>query len=225
MTPIKIVKRAIEMGLSMIAITDHNSAENVSAVIAAARDKDLYVIPGIEITSAEEAHIIGLFCSIENALSMQEIIFEKLQPGENKEDLFGMQVIADEFDNVDGFNKRLLIGATTIQIEKIVELIHQFNGLAVPAHIDRESYSIISQLGFIPENLNIDAIEISYNLSLQSARNHFQELEKFPFITSSDSHDLGDIGKCQTNLFVEKAEIGELKKALKESDGRKIIYE
>lgn len=225
MTPIKIVRKAIEMGLSMIAITDHNSAENVSAVIAAARDTDLYVIPGIEITSTEEAHIIGLFSSVENALSMQEIIFEKLQPGENKEDLFGMQVIADEFDNVEGFNKRLLIGATTIQIEKIVELIHQFSGLAIPAHIDRESYSIISQLGFIPQNLNIDAIEISYNLNLQSARNQFNELEEIPFITSSDSHDLEDIGKCQTNLLVAKADIGELIKALRGNDGRKIIYE
>lgn len=225
MTPIKIVRKAIEMGLSMIAITDHNSAENVSAVIAAARDTDLYVIPGIEITSTEEAHIIGLFSSVESALSMQEIIFEKLQPGENKEDLFGMQVIADEFDNVEGFNKRLLIGATTIQIEKIVELIHQFSGLAIPAHIDRESYSIISQLGFIPQNLNIDAIEISYNLNLQSARNQFNELEEIPFITSSDSHDLEDIGKCQTNLLVAKADIGELIKALRGNDGRKIIYE
>lgn len=225
MTPVKIVRKALEMGLSMIAITDHNSAENVSAVIAAARDTELYVIPGIEITSTEEAHIIGLFSSVENALSMQEIIFEKLQPGENKEDLFGMQVIADEFDNVEGFNKRLLIGATTIQIEKIVELIHQFDGLAIPAHIDRESYSIISQLGFIPQNLSIDAIEISYNLNLQSARNQFNELEKIPFITSSDSHDLEDIGKCQTSLLVAEANIGELIKALRGNDGRKIIYE
>jgi predicted metal-dependent phosphoesterase TrpH len=225
MTPVKIVKTAIERGLSMIAITDHNSAENVAAVIAAACSVDLNVIPGIEITSAEEAHIVGLFCSVESALSMQEIIFENLQPGENDEDLFGIQVIADEFDNVEGINKRLLIGATTIQIERIVELIHTFNGLAIPAHIDRESYSIISQLGFIPENLNIDAIEISQNLSLGDARNHFKELERFPFITSSDSHDLGDIGKSRTNLLVEKAGMEELKKALKNCDGRKIIYE
>lgn len=225
MTPIKIVREALDRGLSMIAITDHNSAENVPAVMAVARDKNLCVIPGLEITSSEEAHIIALFNSPESALSMQEIVFQNLLPGENDEDLFGIQVIADEFDNVDGINKRLLIGATTLTIDTIVQLIHEQNGMAIPAHIDRESYSIISQLGFIPPDLDIDAIEISSNITLKKARELFQEANTFAVVTSSDSHDLSTIGRSKTKLLVQKATFAELKMALKNEKGRKIIYE
>ena len=225
MTPIQIVREALAQGLSMIAITDHNSAENVPAVMAVAREKNLCVIPGLEITSSEEAHIVALFNSPEDAHSMQEIVFQNLLPGENDEDLFGIQVIADEFDNVDGINTRLLIGATTLTIEAIVQHIHERNGMAIPAHIDRDSYSIISQLGFIPPDLDIDAIEISSNITLKRARELFQEANTFSVVTSSDSHDLSTIGKSKTKLLVQKATFEELKMAIKNEKGRKIIYE
>lgn len=223
MTPVKIVNESIKKGLSMIAVTDHNSAENVQAVMSVAHDMDLCVIPGMEITTSEEAHIIGLFESNDKAKLMQDIVFEKLQPGENDEDLFGIQVIANEFDEVEGFNNRLLIGGTSLNLNQAVDYIHQFNGLAIAAHIDRDSYSIISQLGFIPNDLEIDAVEISRNTNLKDAVDIFKEYKRFPFITSSDSHVLEDIGIRNSRLQVEQINFNELRMALIKADGRKVI--
>jgi predicted metal-dependent phosphoesterase TrpH len=167
MTPGNIIQGACEKNLAIIAITDHNSAENTAAVIAAARQTALCVIPGIEVTTQEEAHIVGLFESAEGALSMQELVYQNLQPGKNDEDTFGIQVMANELDEVEGINERLLIGATSLGVEQVVDGIHERQGLAVAAHIDRESFSLISQLGLIPEGLNLDALEISKRITLQ----------------------------------------------------------
>lgn len=223
MTPQKIVKESLKKNLSIIAITDHNSAQNVDAVIRVARNSDLYVIPGIEVTTSEEAHVIALFETVEAAISMQNIIFDHLLPGENDENLFGMQVIANEFDEVEGFNNRLLIGSTTLNINRVVSSIHQYGGLAIASHIDRESFSIIGQLGFIPEDLECDALEISRRMKLHEARIKFREYKNYSFIVSSDAHDLVDIGVCSTSFFLEHATFDEIRKAIEARDGRMIL--
>ncbi|MBI5188431.1 MAG: PHP domain-containing protein, partial [Nitrospirae bacterium] len=152
-TPYRIVEKAASLGLNIIAICDHNSAENVEVAKRVAKEKGINAISGIEITSSEEVHILGLFGDIEDALKMQDIVYENLQLGENDEEVFGMQVIVNEKDEVLDFNKRLLIGATRLSVNKIVETIHSLGGLAIAAHIDREGFGIIGQLGFIPPEL------------------------------------------------------------------------
>ena len=224
MTPLKIVEKAISLGLGMIAITDHNSGENVPAVIAAAKKSGLCVIPGMEITTMEEAHILGLFGSADAALEMQDVVFNSLQKGENNEDLFGMQVISNEFDEVEGYNKRLLIGATSLAISEVVDRIHSFGGIAIAAHIDRGSFSIVSQLGFIPPDLKLDAVEVSCRIDLSAARKSYSEYSWIPFITSSDSHQLEDIGRVYTELEVMDNSFEELCEALRGKAGRRIIY-
>jgi len=222
MTPIKIVRQSITMGLSIIAITDHNSAENVAAVTAAARGTGLYVIPGIEITTAEEVHLLGLFESCQTALQMQDIVFEHLMPGENDEKLFGMQVIANEYDEVEGFNKRLLIGSTSLDVNRTIDCIHRHNGIAIFSHIDREVNSVIGQLGFIPAGMPIDGIEISRYTDIDRAHARFSEYERYPFITSSDSHELPDIGSASTKFLLAGLNFDEVRMALTGTDGRKI---
>ena len=145
MLPEEIVSRAKSQGLDVIAICDHNSAENVVAVRRAGEKEQLPVIGGIEITSREEVHLLALFDSDDGLFLTQEIIYDSL-PGENEEEVFGEQVIVDERGNVVDVSTRLLIGATTLVIEKVVETVHRFGGLAIASHIDRPSYSIISQL-------------------------------------------------------------------------------
>ncbi len=223
MTPGNIIQEACEKNLAIIAITDHNSAENTAAVIAAARQTALYVIPGIEVTTREEAHIVGLFDRVEGALSMQELVYQNLQPGENDENTFGIQVMANEFDEVEGINKRLLIGATALGVEEVVDGIHQRHGLAVAAHIDRESFSLISQLGLIPEGLNLDALEISKRITLQQAQAQFGEDLGFPFITASDAHRLEEIGGTLTRFQMAYPDMGELRLALAGRKGRKVL--
>jgi len=223
MTPTKIVRQALKKNLAMIAVTDHNSAENTPAVIAAARDTDLFVVPGIEVTTSEEAHIVALFEKVENALSMQALIYDSLQAGENDEDVFGIQVVANEFDEVEGINKRLLIGATGLSVAKVVEAIHDREGLAIAAHIDRGSYSLVGQLGFIPQDLELDAIEISRHMTLSDARARFKGYEGFPFITSSDAHFPDEIGVRPTLLQLARPDMAELRLALAGREGRKVL--
>ncbi len=224
MTPKKIVAAALKKGLSLIAVTDHNSAENTGAVQSVAEGSGLTVLPGMEINTAEEVHLVALFESVKIALEMQELVFSNLMAGENDENLFGVQVIATADDEVDGFNKRLLIGATSLTVNAAVEAVHSLGGLAVAAHIDREMNSILSQLGFIPPDLPLDGVEVSSRIDITAARERFTEYERFPFLTSSDSHELNTIGSVSTRLLVEVPSFKELALTLRGTDGRMVVY-
>jgi len=178
----------------------------------------------MEINSSEEVHILGFFGDMADAFSMQSVVYENLQPGENDEDAFGMQVLVNEEEEVLGFNKRLLIGATNLSVNRIVELIHSFNGLAVASHIDREGFGIIGQLGFIPEGVEFDALEISCRTTMDEANARFGLYRNFPWITSSDAHRLEDIGRRTTGFVMEHATFDEMRLAIKGIDNRKISF-
>ena len=222
MSPHAIVERARHADLNIIAICDHNSCENVAATRKASLNTDLVVLAGIEIASKEEVHTLGLFDNEKETLKVQEIVYDNL-PGENDEETFGYQVVANEKDEVLGYNKRLLIGATTLSLEEIVNLIHSFNGLAIASHIDREAFSIIGQLGFIPKGLALDGLEISPRIGIKEAREKFPQIGDYPLITSSDAHTLGDIGKSSTTFLMEEVSIKEMKMALAGREGRKVV--
>lgn len=220
MSPTTIVKRAKACGVHILGICDHNSAENVPAALEAARRHGVHVLPGMEVTSSEEVHILALFGAQEPVLQLQEIVYQHL-PGENDEETFGMQVIANADDEVLGFNQRLLIGATMIRVEEIVKTICSLGGLAIAAHIDRESFSIISQLAFIPDNLALDALEISPALSYEDAVRRYSP--SLPLIHSSDAHKEDEIGRSCTHFLLEEVSIGEIRKALRGQEGRIIL--
>ncbi|MCK4526365.1 PHP domain-containing protein [candidate division WOR-3 bacterium] len=219
-SPKRVVEKALELNIDIIGICDHNSAENVQAAKNAGAKKKITVLAGMEITSVEEVHIIALFDKTQDILKLQDIIYEKLPPEENKEEFFGQQIIVNEFDEVEGYNKKLLIGATTLTLKEIVSEIQRFGGLAIAAHIDRESYSVIGQLGFIPEDLEFDALELSPNISQSVAINRFPGIEKFPMISSSDAHFLQDIGKATTSFLINEPKINEILMAFKKKAGR-----
>ncbi len=223
MSPKRIVQTALRKELDIIAVCDHNSAENVSATMAAARETHLTVIPGMEITSAEEAHIIALFPTYDAAHAMQDLIYQHLTPGENDAAVFGEQIVANELDEVEGYNKRLLIAATALPVGAIVGEIHRLNGAAIASHIDREAYSIIGQLGFIPEDLELDALEISPLLSMREACTKFPQITEYTLISSSDAHYLNDIGKATTQLMIEGPTLEEIQKALRGCDKRSVL--
>ena len=223
MTPRAVVEKAASRGIDVIAVCDHNSVENAGVTESLAKERGVSVIPGIEVTSMEEVHILGLFGDVEDAERMQDAVYGSLQPGENDEDKFGMQVVANEVDEVVGFNKRLLIGATGLSVEKVVDLIHDFGGLAVASHIDREGFGIIGQLGFIPPNVAFDALEISSRITISEAVKTFSAYRHIPWLTSSDAHALEDIGRRTTGLFMYHCTFGEFSLALKGTAGRGII--
>ena len=179
MHPAALVDAAVRAGLDIVAVCDHNSAENAGAVQRAGISAGLAVIPGMEITSAEEVHILGLLPDLEAAMALQSKIYRSL-PGRNDENTFGMQVIANEFAEVLGFNDHLLSGATTLSLEDVVDAIHDVDGLAVASHVDREGFGIIGQLGFIPPGLALDAIEVSQRMPMPLARAAFAPKGEYP---------------------------------------------
>ena len=221
MSPKGILTAAKKKELDIIGICDHNSSENSLAVMNAARKMNISVFPGMEVTSQEEVHVLALFDEIENSLKLQKFVYKNL-PGENDEKAFGMQVVVNEKEEVLGFNNKLLIGATTIPLEEVIRLIHSFNGIAIASHIDRESFSIIGQLGFIPDNLELDALEISPNITFKEARKRYAN--HYPITCSSDAHFPDDIGKRFTSFLLEDSTLAEIKKALKNKNGRRLIH-
>jgi PHP family Zn ribbon phosphoesterase len=225
MSPAAIVRTAIEKAIDIIAITDHNSAENIVSAQKVAEHKNVAVLAGMEITSSEEAHILALLDDVEDIYKLQDMVYNKLQPGENNERLFGEQIVANENDEVLAFNKRLLIGATSLSAHEIVEAIHSLGGIAVASHVDREAFSVISQLGFIPEDLQFDALEISPNTNKEKAEFSFSGYRFLPWITSSDAHWLRDMGRRTTNFYMHEPTIQEMRLALRSIDGRKVEWE
>jgi PHP family Zn ribbon phosphoesterase len=224
--PRAIVRKAARQGLDVIGICDHNSSENVPAVVDAARDTNaqLKVLPGMEVTSKEEVHILALFDSLDRAWRLQEIVYERL-PGENDVEAFGPQVVVNADHDVLGFNKRLLAGATEMSVEQVVDSIHNLDGLAVASHVDREAFGIIAQLGFIPAELPLDALEVSRHLSLAEVRCRFPQYSHYTFVRFSDAHNLEDIGTTSTSFLLNVATAGEIRKALRGEDGRRVVVE
>ena len=225
MSPRRIVEKAVEKGLDMIAVCDHNSAENARAAAAAGKQYQVTVIPGMEITSSEEVHLLALFDQPATLLKLQATVYKHLPTGKNREDIFGEQIIANEWDEVDGFNQRLLMSAVSLTLKELVEKIHRLGGLAILAHIDREVFGVFGQLGFLPENLEPDALEISAQITPTQAVAQFPGIETYTLISSSDAHGLEEIGKRTTTFLLEAPTLGEIRKAFRKQDGRNVMID
>lgn len=222
MHPAGLVSAAVRATLDAVAVCDHNSAENIAATQRAGRSEGLSVIPGMEVTSEEEVHILGLFPDLESALAMQSRVYRSL-PGRNDPDVFGMQVVADEFAQVLGFNECLLSGATTMSVERVVSLIHDVGGVAVASHVDRERFGIIGQLGMIPAGLALDGLEVSTRTSLPAARARYAREGDCPLLCNSDAHEPKDVGRALTYMLLQEPTPAEVRMALAGRNGRTIL--
>jgi len=219
MLPTAITKQAKEKGLDVVSICDHNSAENVLAVRKAGQREGVQVLGGMEICSSEEVHILVFFDDDDALFEMQNIVGNHLF-GENDEKYFGQQLIVDEYDRVVGSTKKLLIGSTTLSVDEIVELVHGLGGLAVGSHVDRDSFSIIAQLGFIPEELSLDALELSWRAESSEVNNY--KSYGLPLVKSSDAHFLSDVGKVNTTFLLSSPLFSEVALAFRGIEGRTI---
>jgi len=224
MSPREVVSAALARGLDLIGVCDHNSAENVLAVKKAGERNGLMVLGGMEVASAEEAHILVFFDDDGDLLGFQDFIYRNLA-GRNDEHSFGLQVIADDEDGVSGFCDKLLIAATALPAQEIVAKARAAKGesLVIAAHVDREAFSIIGQLGFIPPELALDAVEVSAHATADALRERFPDCRDYPVITGSDAHCPEEIGRRFTAFTVEDGTAAEIKKALHGKDGRKAV--
>jgi PHP family Zn ribbon phosphoesterase len=215
MTPLRIVRRALEIGLDMIAVSDHNSAANAAVAMELGRQAGLSVLPALEISSREEAHVLAVFGSIEHALSMQESVYADLPEG--PEGRSEWQVLVNEQDEVLGFERRMLLGATSKTLEELVNEIRTCGGLAIASHVDREAFSVMSQFGFVPGDVIFEGFEV---LEASRAQQGTVLHPDVPWVSNSDAHRLADIGLRATVLEAESPEFSELALALRGEGGR-----
>ena len=211
MTPNNIVNMALINELDVIAITDHNSCKNVEAVIKAAEETGLLVIPGMEIESREEIHIVALFFCPIDVYNVQDVIYQHLPRQKNTEKVFGKQLLFNAEDDIVGVEDKLLTFATDLSINEVFQLVRSHNGVPILAHIDRKSYSVISNLGSIPENLQAKTLEISMYSNCETFAEIYSD---YQLIQNSDAHELGYIGVCQNFIETDNKSITSILKKL-----------
>lgn len=215
MSPSRIIKRAAEEEINVLAITDHNSTFHCRLFTELGAKENIFILPGVELNSKEEIHCLAFFEDILKADVFQGFIDKHLPKIKNRPELFGEQFIVDENENILKEVEWLLISALDVTIDEIEAEVHKLNGIFIPAHIDRKSNSILSNLGFIPDYLNIDGVELSRRLTQP-----FDIPEKYSLIRGSDAHVPEDIGKGYTELIMKEQTFDELRKALKKESGR-----
>lgn len=207
MSPNNIVNMAMINQLDAIAITDHNTCKNCEAVMKVGEEKGLLVIPGIEIECMEEFHLIALFHDIKEAKYIEDMLRNHMPSIENRADIFGEQHILSENDEIIEEEKQLLLTATLLSVYDIVEKVKEIGAIIYPAHIDRTSYSIISNLGFLPEDLLFTALEVSKNASLE---HYIQKYPKHLIVKSSDAHYLQDISERESYILADTISIKDI---------------
>lgn len=225
MTPRLIIQNAVTMGIDMIAITDHNASENVQAALEIAKQYDITVIPGMELQTREEIHVICLFPDLKTLEQWQIIVNEGLPDLKNNEDIFGPQFIVDAQDELIAVDERMLLASVNVSVEDAVARVQRLGGICIAAHVDRPAYSVISQLGFIPDNVSFCALETSRRTMPEDLYKRFPMTQSFPIVTASDAHRLSELVSPKTLLYINEPTFAELKLALQGQNGRKVVVE
>jgi PHP family Zn ribbon phosphoesterase len=194
MSPLAIVERARTVGLTAVALSDHNCGFNLPAFAAVCAQQGMDCLYGVEATSVEEAHVLCLFDQLDAAVEWGRRVYESLPPEPNRPDRFGDQPIIDENEEILGFADKFLISASDYDIGSMVKQVHALDGLCIPAHIDRQVFGMIAQLGFLPDE-PFDAVEITPSGRLKLAGD-------YPVVRNSDAHDLATLGSASTELDV-----------------------
>ena len=219
MTPNNIVNYAKIMGYDVIALTDHNTALNCPAVAKIAEENGITFIPGMELCTSEEVHIICLFYTLEDALNFSEYVKSTMPPIKNKPSVFGEQLICDANDNVIGQEEILLVTASGISTEKVVKKVAEYNGICYPAHIDRSSFSILSNLGTIDEYFGFNCAEIYDILKEDELKKKHPYLERLKILSDSDAHYLENMRIPQQIIDVPENNINAILNYLNKNEG------
>ena len=214
MTPGNIVGMAALKGLQVIAVTDHNSCKNCPPVLKLAEQYDIIALPGMELTTMEEVHALCLFAELQDALRFSEYISSKLMKIPNDDRVFGKQEICNEEDEVIGTEPYLLINATEISFDDLGGLMKEYHGIYLPAHIDKNSNSLLSNLGFIAPEADFMAAEFADITKYDNISNQNAYLKQCNIITNSDAHDLGRINEPVNFLVCESRERADIIKSI-----------
>lgn len=222
MSPANIVSMAVKNGLDIVGITDHNSTKQCELVWKLAQKTDLTVFPGCEMTSREEVHCLGLFEDFDALRVFQDYLDRHLTVIPHNAPIFGYQVVVDEEENILEELDYYLGASLNVSIEEVEQKVHELSGIFIPAHVDRPRNSLFSQLGFIPPELKVDALQISKLADEKNIREKYRIGPDLTIVKFSDAHFPDDLGKTYTNFEMESPTFSEIRMALHEGDGRMV---
>lgn len=188
MSLINIIAKASVAGIEMLAIADHNSIKNVKTAIKTGLYLGITVVPAMELQTSEDIHILCLFENFSDLEKFYNTL--NFMPIENRPEIFGEQLVFDENGKIAETENRFLLSASDIAEYEVHNRVKSFNGVAIPAHVNREANGIVTSLGTVPENYK--AIELSADCPTDIINNYTKD---FKVILNSDSHCLDDIGK------------------------------
>lgn len=225
MSPVNIVDRAARKGLDIIAVTDHNHTGHAKLTRKLGETRGLWVVYGAEVTTREEVHCLTFFDTDDQLDQFQQFIDEFQPYIPNDLSLFGHQVIVDAEEQIISELGKSLYPALNKGIDEIAGFVRSLGGLFVPAHVDRKMNGLYSQLGFMPDNLKPDAVEIFRRTRRKEIVRQHPELKNFQLLKSSDAHFIEDIGRCTSTLVMQKRNFPELKMALRGEEKRGIVQD
>ena len=224
MTPRNIVWHARERGINIIAITDHNACDNVAAALVAAENTGITVLPGMEVETKEEIHFIVLFEKMRQLKAWEQFVSQKRPALVNDDKKFGAQFVVDAEDNLISVKEELLLCPLAIDAVELTSKVHELEGLVIASHIDRPSYSIVSQLGFIPGDLLLDGVEVSRRADPQVMARRLLVPHHIPVVTASDAHRISDfMSGPATSFYLDSPTFGEIRQALQGINGRMVV--
>lgn len=209
MSPRRIAATAAAKGIGLAALTDHNTARNCPAFNLACRRHGITPLFGMEVTTAEECHALALFDNPERAIKMDQWVTEALPRTPLDLDYYSDQPVVDENDNITELIGYFLGSAVPFSLESVCEYTHLLGGLFIPSHINRNAFSIESQLGFLPDG-DYDAIEVLPG-TVDAYRLRYPSL---PVITASDAHCPEQIGTYPFYIHLHQTDIESIRRAL-----------
>lgn len=219
MIPPFIVAEAIDLGINLIAITDHNASANVHAVQKAAQGTTLVVIPGMELQTREEVHVLCLFDHLEQLESLQKLVDAALPHLENNVEYFGEQFVVDETGEFVRRENQLLITSTSFTLHQAWEIVSALGGMLIPAHIDRKAFGLMANLGLVPGDIPIEALELSRHTRPELACQRYPQIGSVPLIQNGDVHRLDEYMGV-TTFELDHPSISEIRLALHGQGGR-----
>lgn len=224
MTPRNIVWHAARHGIDIVAITDHNAGDNVPAALAAAKGTDVTVLPGMEVETKEEVHLVVLFEKPRQLFAWEKVVAAHRSGRMNDTDKFGAQFVVDAEDNLVAVKEEMLLASLTLSLDEACAQVNALGGLAIASHVDRPAYSVLSQLGFIPPGLALTAVEVSRRVSPAEAAKRFPAIGGLPVVTASDAHTIEDFLSGPKMAFnLEEPTLAEIRQALYNENSRGVV--
>lgn len=221
MIPPLIVREALAQGINLIAITDHNATANITAVQKAAAGTELTVLPGMEVQTKEEVHVLCIFDTLEQTETWQSFVDQSLPNIENRPDFFGEQFVVDETGDFIRREERLLLNSTDLAFDEVAQKVKELGGLFIPAHVNRKAFGLIANLGLIPANVNVEALEISRHISPQNAYEMYPQINGYPLIQNGDVHYIDEFFGS-SHYLIEEPDTCELLYAIRQLNGRSL---